>query len=153
MAKKKAKKRASVRNTFTPEVKATALRLISEGHTRKEVAAQIGCSTAALQLWKVEAKSGKIKVAAKDEATEPAAKPVKKAKKMRRRRRRGLAKTTVATAPAVKPSIAFDKFVQDYWSEYPAATDIMRLSPDIMPKAVQYVNDVLKYAYDHLCGE
>ena len=42
----------------------------------------------------------------------------------------------------------FDEFVQDYWSECAEAADVLRLPPDIAPKAVQYVNNVLRYAYD-----
>ena len=147
MAKKKA-----VKKSFTPEAKAEALRLISEGHTRKEVAAQIGCSTAAIQLWKVEAKSGKIKAAAKSaESVKPAAKSVKKAKKTKRRRK-GVRKTTVATTPAAKPLITFDEFVQGYWSGCKGAMDIMRLPPDVTPKAIQYIHEVLRYAYNRFSG-
>ena len=148
------KRKASGRKSFTGEAKAEALRLLREGYTRKDVAAQIGCSTAALQLWKVEAKAGKIKVATNAVgATESAVKPAKKIKKTKKRRRKNMAKTTVVRAPATKSLITFDEFVQEYWSECPAATDIMRLSPDLMPTAVRYVNNVLRYAYDQFNGE
>ena len=153
-----AKKKSSVRNSFTSEVKAEALRLIhEEGYTAKQAAEYAGCSLAAIQQWKAAAKSGKIKVAVKEtvtevEVAEPIAKPVKKAKKTKRRRRKGATKTTVATVPAGKPTITFDEFVQGYWSKHKGAMDIVRLPVDIMPKAVQHVNDVLRYAYEQFCG-
>jgi hypothetical protein len=61
-----------------------------------------------------------------------------------------VAALTVTAAPVGKPTITFDEFVQDYWKEYKGASDVLRLPPDIMPKAVQYVNDVLRYAYGRL---
>jgi len=154
MAKKKAN-----RYGFTPEIKAETLRLIrDENYTAKQAAQYAGCSINAINDWKAAAKVGKIKVAAKGtsngaETAEPAVKTVKKAKKTKRRKRNGITRTTVATAPAEKPSITFDEFVQGYWSECDGANDVLRLPADIMPKAVQYVNDVLRYAYDKFCGE
>jgi hypothetical protein len=155
-----AKKKNANRYGFTPEIKAETLRLIrDESYTAKQAADFAGCSLNAIQNWKAAANAGKIKVAVKGtsngaESAEPAVKPVKKAKKTKRGRRKGVKKTTVATiAPTVKPIITFDEFVQGYWSEYPEAMDIMRLPPDITPKAVQYVNDVLRYAYDRFSGQ
>ena len=154
MAKKKAN-----RYGFTPEIKAETLRLIrDENYTAKQAAAFAGCSLNAIQNWKADAKAGKIKVAVKGtsngaETAEPTVKAVKKAKKTKRRKRNGITKTTVATAPAEKPSITFDEFVQGYWSECDGANDVLRLPADIMPKAVQYVNDVLRYAYDQFSDE
>jgi len=37
--------------------------------------------------------------------------------------------------------------------KYPKASEVLKLPPDMMPEAVKYVNNVLKYAYDNLCGE
>jgi len=150
-----AKKTASDRYGFTPEIKAEALRLIrDENYTAKQAAEYAGCSLAAIQQWKAAAKKGKIKVAVNGAGTaEPVVKSVKKSKKTRRRRRKGTTKTTIATAPVAKSIITFDEFVQDYWSECKGAMDIMRLPSDMMPKAVQYVNDVLRYAYDRFCEE
>lgn len=153
-----AKKKASSRYGFTPEIKAEALRLIlKDGYTAKQAAEYAGCSLAAIQQWKAAAKSGKTKAAAKKTTTEAdtaetAVKSVRKVKKTKRRRK-GVAKTAVATAPAVKPSITFDEFVQNYWSEYEGASDVLRLPADIMPKAVQYVNDVLRYAHEQFYGK
>ena len=155
-----AKKKNANRYGFTPEIKAEALRLIrDERYTAKQAAEYAGCSLNAIQNWKAEANAGKIKVVAKGtsnegDTAEPTVKAVKKAKKTKRGRRKGVKKTTVATtAPAVKPIITFDKFVQGFWSEYPEAMDIMRLPPDITPKAVQYINDVLRYAYNRFSGQ
>ena len=151
-----AKKKAPVKKSFSPEIKAEALRLIrEEGYTAKQAAEYAGCSVQAIQQWKAAAKSGKMKAAAKEttngtKTAEPAVKSAKKAKKGKRRRK-GIKKTTVVTAPAEKPLITFDEFVQDYWNECEGASDVLCLPPDIMPKAVQYVNDVLQYAYDRFC--
>jgi hypothetical protein len=131
------------------------LRLIrEEGYTAKQAAEYAGCSPAAIQQWKAAAKAGKIQVTANGAGTaEPAAvKSGKKAKKSRRRRK-GTTKTTVAVVSAVKPVITFDEFVHGYWSEYPKAMDVMRLPADIMPKAVEYVNNVLRYAYNRCCNQ
>jgi len=149
-----AKKKASSRYGFTPEIKAEALRLIrEEKYTAKEAAEYAGCSLAAIQQWKVAAKAGKIKVATNGaESAEPAVKSVKKTRKTRRRRK-GTTVSTATTAPAVKPMITFNEFVQDYWSEYPSAMDVMRLPVNITPKAVEYVNNVLRYAYNQFSGE
>jgi hypothetical protein len=145
-----AKKKAS-RYGFTPEINAETLRLIrEEGYTQKQAAEFAGCSINAINDWKKAA--GKIKVAVNGAGTaEPAAKSVKKSKK--RRRRKGTAKAAVGTMPSGKATITFDEFVQKYWSEYKGASDVLRLPPDMMPKAVQYVNNVLRYAYDRLGGE
>jgi len=154
MAKKKAN-----RYGFTPEIKAEALRLIrDENYTAKQAAEHVGCSESAIQLWKADAKAGKIKVAANGtsngaETAEPAVKPAKIAKKTKRGRRKGVKKTTIAIAPAEKPIITFDEFVQDFWRDHPEAMNIMCLPPDITPKAVQYVNDVLRYAYNRFIGK
>ena len=149
-----AKKKASNRYGFTPETKAEALRLIrEEKYTAKQAAEYAGCSLAAIQQWKAAAKSGKIKVAVNGAgAAEPAVKSVKKARKTKRRRK-GTTKKTVAVASAVKPVITFDEFVQSYWSKCDGASDILRLPADIMPKAVQYVNGVLRYAYNRFNGQ
>ena len=149
-----AKKKASDRYGFTPEIKAEALRLIrDEKYTAKEAAEYAGCSLAAIQQWKAAAKAGKIKVAANGaETAEPVVKSVKKAKKTKRRRRKATTVSTVAITTVAKPMITFDEFVQGYWSEYPEAMDVMRLPVDIMPKAVEYVNNVLRYAYNRFSG-
>lgn len=159
MAKKKmGKKKASGRNGFTPETKAEALRLIrDEGYTLMQAAEYAGCSVAAITLWKREVKSGKIKVAARETSkeamvAEPTVMSAKKTRKTRRRRK-AIAKTTVATTSTVKPAITFEKFVQNYWSESKGASDVLRLPADIMPKAIQYVNDVLRYAYNRFNGK
>ena len=151
-----AKKKAS-RYGFTPEIKEETLRLIREdGYTAKQAAEYAGCSINAIQQWKAAAKSGKKTVAAKEtgngaDVVELAVKSVKKAKKSKRRRK-GTKKTTVVATPAEQPSISFDEFVRGYWNECEGAGDVLRLPPDIMPQAVQYVNNVLRYAYDQFCG-
>ena len=124
-----------------------------EKYTAKQAAEYAGCSLAAIQQWKAAAKAGKIKIAANGAKTaEPVVKSVKKSKKSKKRRK-GTTKTTVVTAPVEKPIITFDEFVQDYWSECEGAADILRLPPDITPKAIEYVYNVLRYAYDRCCGE
>jgi transposase-like protein len=147
-----AKKKKTSRYGFTPEIKAETLRLIrEEGYTQKQAAEFAGCSINAINDWKKAA--GKTKVAANGADTvEPAVKSVKKGKKTKRRRK-GTTKAAVVATPVGKLSTTFDKFAQNYWSEHKGAMDIMRLPPDMMPKAVQYVNDVLQYAYGRLGGE
>jgi len=123
----------SGRKTYSPETKAEAIRLLfEEGYTIDQTAAQIGCSINSIQKWKAAAKAGR---------------KIKKVR--RRRRRRGVA------APAVtgQPPFTFEEFVQNYWSEHTDAADVLRLPPDLAPKAVQYVNNVLRYAYEQLCGQ
>jgi transposase len=120
--------------SFTAEERADALQLLKGGHTLKEVAQQTGCSVASLQSWKKVAgvkKNGKKKKA--------------QSKKK---------------SPAVEASaeykccncVPFEDFVHDYWTKHSKAGEVLKLPPDMMPEAVRYVNNVLKYAYDHLCG-
>jgi len=154
-----AKKKAPNRYGFTPEIKTEALRLIrDESYTAKQAAEYAGCSVNAIHNWKAESKAGKIKVAAMGtsngtETAETAGKSAKKTKKTKRRKRKGVTMTTVAKTATEKSSISFDEFVHGYWSEYKGASDILRLPADIMPKAVQYVNDVLRYAYNRFNGQ
>ena len=136
------KRKVSGRKSFSAETKAEALRLIrEENYTARQVATQIGCSIQAIQQWKAAAKK----------LAEPSVKPIKKTKRIKQRRGKGVAKTTGGIAPTVKPSISFDEFAQRYWSECAGASDILRLPPDITPTAIQYVNSVLRYAYDRFC--
>jgi len=138
------KKTTFVRKSYSPETKAEALRLIlEEGYTAKQVADQMGCSVNSVQNWK---------------ATEPTAKSAKKGKKSRKakkakRQQKDVAVTTAGAVSAKKPLVSFDEFVQGYWSECAGAMDIMRLSPDITPQAVEHINNVLRYAYNRLGGE
>jgi len=133
------KKATFARKSYSPEAKAEALRLIlEEGYTVKQVADRMGCSINSIQNWK---------------AAEPAVKSAKKGKKAKKKRRQKSVTATIAgAAPARKPLVSFDEFVQGYWSECAGAMDIMRLSPDITPQAVEHINNVLRYAYNRLGG-
>jgi len=128
--------------SFTADEKAEALQLLKDGHSRKEVADQMGCSIASLQLWKRSAggkKKGKKKKTAKSTK-----------------------KGAVASASACQCGcgceccccVSFEEFAHGYWSKAPHAGEVLKLPPDMMPEAVKYINNVLKYAHDHLgCGK
>jgi len=123
--------------SFSPEARAEALQLLKDGHSQKEIADQVGCSIASLQSWKRQArgkKSGKKKKA----------KSSKKAA--------AVAAEAECTCECCH-CVPFENFVHDYWTQYPKAGEVLKLPPDMMPEAVKYVNNVLKYAYDHLCGK
>jgi len=123
--------------SFTADEKAEALRLLKDGHTRKEVADQMGCSVASLQLWK-RATGGKKKGKKKKTA-----KSVKKA-----------AKVAGECNCECCCCVSFEEFAHGYWSKAPHAGEVLKLPPDMMPEAVKYINNVLKYAHDHLgCGK
>jgi len=140
------KEMASGRKTFSPETKAEALRLINEeGYTLQQAADQIGCNVNSIQNWRAVAQSGKSKSAKKT-------KSAKRIKKLRRRRK-GVAASAVGTAATGEPPITFEEFVQGYWSQHKDAVEVLQLPPDIAPKAVQYVNKVLRYAYDQFTGQ
>ena len=160
-----APKKKVARNSFSPETKAEALRLIFEdGYTAKQAAEYPGCSTFAIQQWKVAAKkNGKAKAITKvvkdAETAEPTVKKVKKKGKKTKKaskKSKTTAKKTVAV-PSVDVAhlspISFDEFVHGYWNECADAMDVMLLPPDLMPKAIQYVNNVLRYAYDQCYGQ
>ena len=123
--------------SFSQEEKAKALQLLKDGHSRKEVADQMGCSVASLQLWKKSAggkKNGKKKKTAK--STKKAAE---------------VAEECTCECCCCVP---FEDFVHDYWTKCPKAGEVLKLPPDMMPEAVKYINNVLKYAHDHLgCGK
>ena len=128
--------------SFSQEEKEKALQLLKDGYTQKEVADQMGCSVASLQLWK-KATGGKKKGKKK--------KATKSAKK-----------ATAASASECQCGcdceccccVPFEEFVHGYWTKYPKAGEVLKLPPDMMPEAVKYINNVLKYAHDHLgCGK
>jgi len=160
MATKKASKKASTKKSFTPEEKTEAVRLITQGnYTLKQAAAEMGCSVASLQNWK--------KAADMETTAEPTVKSTKKRGK--KKTKKALKKATkksakkvakapwqtkgvTGTAPVGQPPISFDEFAQGYW-RLPEASGILSLPSDIIPEAVQYVNNVLWYAYDRLNGQ
>ena len=116
------------KKTFSPETKAEALRLIfEEGYTLQQAADHIGCNVNSIQKWKATSKKARKKA-------------VKRSKKKVSR------SITVATG-------TFDEFVQNYWRDHADAAEVLQLPPDLAPKAVQYVNNVLRYAYDQLGGQ
>jgi transposase len=122
--------------SFSPETRAEALRLLKEGLPQKEIAERIGCSIPSLQSWKKQA-GGKKKKKAKLSKKNAAA-----------------VKTTDAECTCECCNcVPFEDFVRDYWTKNPNAGEVLKLPPDMMPEAVKYVNDVLKYAYDNLCGK
>ena len=121
--------------SFSAEEKADALQLLKDGHTQKEVADQMGCSVASLQLWK-RAAGGK-----------------KKGKKKKAKSKKKAAGTAVECTCECCCCVPFEDFVHDYWTKYPKASEVLKLPPDIMPGAVEYINNVLKYAYNNLCGK
>ena len=141
------KRKASAKKTFSPEEKAEAVRLLTdENYTLKRAASAVGCSVASLQNWKKAIEGGTT-----TEPTAPSVKRVKKTrktKKSKRRQRKGMTVSAVGTAPTGKSAITFDEFAQGYWSECAGAADILSLPPGITPQAIQYVNNVLRYAYD-----
>jgi len=120
MAKKKRKKKG-----FGTEQKTEAMRLIQEGHTQKQVAAQVGCSVASLQSWK------------KQFATE---KPSPRGAKYEEPK-----DEVVKSQPSQVP---FDKFVRKYWEG--RAVDVLLMESTVSSEIVKRVNEALRYAYDSL---
>jgi len=123
--------------SFTAEEKAEALQLLKDGHTLKGVAQQIGCSVASLQSWK-KTTGGK-----------------KNGKKKKAKSTKEVAAIEVAEECNCEccSCVPFGEFVRGYWSETPHAAKVLSLPPDMMPEAVKYINNVLKYAHENLCGK
>ena len=123
--------------SFSADERAEALQLLKDGHTLKDVAQQIGCSVASLQSWKKQA-GGK-----------------KNGKKKKAKSKKKVAAVEVAEECNCEccNCVPFEDFVHDYWAEAPNAGEVLKLPPDMMPEAVKYINNVLKYAYDNLCGK
>jgi len=121
--------------SFSAEEKATALQLLKDGIPQKDIAAQIGCSIASLQSWKQQAK-GK-----------------KSGKKKKAKSSKKVAAVDAECTCECCNGIPFEDFVQGYWAKSPKAGEVMKLPPDMMPEAVKYVNNVLKYAYENLAGK
>jgi len=123
--------------SFSPEARADALQLLKDGLPQKEIAERIGCSIPSLQSWRKQAggkKSGR--------------------KKKAKSSKKSVAVEAMAECSCENCScIPFEDFVHAYWTECPKAGEVLKLPPDMMPDAVKYVNNVLKYAYDHLCGK
>ena len=123
--------------SFSTEARAEALQLLKDGYPQKEVAEQIGCSIASLQSWKKAAggkKNGKKKKA-------------KSTKKV------AAIEATTECNCEHRCCVSFEDFVHDYWTKCPKAGEVLKLPPDMMPEAVKYINNVLKYAYNNLCGK
>ena len=124
------------------------MRLIAEGAlTQKQIATKIGCSVNAIQQWKAKFKKSD---GATPSAPKKAAKRAKGKKRGKKASRR-IVRSHVALTMGM-PQISFDEFVRNYWNNNPSAADVLLLPPEITPKAVQYVNDVLRYAYEQLLG-
>ena len=160
-----APKKKVTKKSFTPEIRAEAMRLVFEdGYTAKQAAEFAGCSTFTIQQWKAAAKkngNGKAKSAKKTvedtESAEPTVKAVKKTKKASKKSKKVAKKAAKAVSADVAPccasAVSFDEFVQGYWSECKGATAVLQLSPDLAPQAVEYVNNVLRYAYGKFNGK
>ena len=121
--------------SFSPEARAEALQLLQDGSSQQEVADQIGCSIASLQAWKRLAKGKKSG----------------KKKKTKSSKRVAAVETETECTSECCHCVPFEDFVHAYWTKYPKAGEVLKLPPDMMPEAVKYVNNVLKYAYDNLC--
>ena len=138
----------ATRKGFSAKTKEKAMRLIAEGTlTQKQVAAKIGCSINAIQQWKAKFNESDGSTPSAPKRAAKRAKGKKRGKKAARRTLRGKVAMTVVT-----PRTSFDEFVRDYWNNNASAADVLLLPPEIAPKAVQYVNDVLRYAYEQLHG-
>jgi len=122
--------------SFSPEARAEALQLLKDSISQKEVAEQVGCSIASLQSWKKQT-GGK-----------------KRGKKKKAKSSKKVAAVEAAAGCTCEccNCVSFDEFARGYWAEAPHAGEVLTLPPDMMPEAVKYINDVLKYAYDNLCG-
>ena len=123
--------------SFSPEERANALQLLKDGTPQKEIAEQIGCSIASLQSWKQQAKGKKNG----------------KKKKAKSSKKAVAVKADVESTCECCNCVPFDDFVHGYWAKSSKAGDVMKLPPDMMPEAVKYVNNVLKYAYETLGGK
>ena len=123
--------------SFSTETRAEALQLLKDGHKLNDVAQQIGCSVASLQSWK-KAAGGK-----------------KNGKKKKAKSTKKVAAVEVAEECNCECCccVPFEDFVHDYWTKCPKASEVLKLPPDMMPEAVKYINNVLKYAYNNLCGK
>jgi len=121
--------------SFSPEERAKALQLLKAGHPQKEIADQIGCSVASLQSWK-KATKGK-----------------RSGKKKKSKSSKKIAAADAECTCERCNGVPFEDFVQTYWTKSPNANEVLKLPPDMMPEAVKYVNNVLKYAYDQLCAK
>jgi len=131
-----AQKKMAVKS-FSTEARAEALQLLKDGLPQKDVAEQIGCSIASLQSWKQQARGKKNGKKKKTKSTK---------------------KVAAVEADAERNCgccncVPFEDFVHDYWTKCPKAGEVLKLPPDMMPEAIKYVNNVLKYAYGNLCGK
>jgi transposase-like protein len=125
-----AKKKAS-RKEFTPEQREAAVQMLYDGSSYKEVAAEVGCSIASLQVWRkqhVEGRKTKRKETAPANHT-PVADPTPQ-------------------PPAPTHKVSFEKFVRKYWEK--RAVDVVLMPPEKSAEVVKLINDTLQYAYDNL---
>ena len=115
---------------FSPKERKEALRLIfEENFTLQQAADKIGCSLNSIKAWKMKYPRPKPS----GPKTTTKRQPPKETR----------------TADVKKSRIAFDDFVRNYWNEGTRAVDVLLLPPEIGPDVVRYVNEALRYAYDH----
>ena len=114
------------KKNYPPKVRKEAIRLMfEENQTPGQVAKQLGCSVECARQWKV-----------RHSQSTPLLKPVP-------------TKSSKRTIPATKVPVDFDEFARQYWQEGTRAVDVLLLPPEIGPDIVRYVNEALRYAYDH----
>jgi len=122
---KKAAKKAT-RNSFSPEDKSSALKMLAEGSTLKQTAEHFGCSVAALQQWKAKFKPSKA--------------GKKAAKKTTRKPR---------LMPNAIHQEGWKRFIREYFEHDNKVAEILASPPvegfDLLSK----VNDALSFAYDY----
>jgi transcriptional regulator with XRE-family HTH domain len=131
-------KKAQTRKRFTLDQKQDAIIKLKKGWTLAQVAEEIGCSVAALQLWKKEFKDGNLTLDGygAEETEEQEEEDYTPA-------------PTRTHKPQPTASTASRKdFVKSYWSKVPASA-IMEM-PSSTDDVIELIDNALKYAYDEL---
>ena len=127
---------------FTDEQKKEAIRLHILGKPAKDIVETVGCSLATFQIWKKKYKDEEPPFIKGWNADDEEDDEEEQSTPVHRHR-------SIPPAPSSrKPKVSFNEFTSRYW-QTKSVSDMMDV-PKTIDETVQFVNNVLEYAYDRL---
>ena len=139
------------RKGFSSSERREAVRLLHGGMTFKAVSSRMGCSVAALQIWKRRSESdGDSEWSSLDDGDVEMSDAAVLEGGISSE---GVVDIEVPEDSVVesKPRIPFDKFVRKFWRD--RAVDVILMEPSVGSSLVSHVNDALRYGYDSFEGD
>jgi hypothetical protein len=135
-------KKVKTRNRFTVDQKQKAIINLKKGWKLNEVADEIGCSIAALQLWKKEFKGGKFTLDGYG------AEQVEEREEVEEEEDYTPAPTRTHKPQPTASTTSRKDFIKQYWGTLPASA-IMDM-PESTDDVIELIDNALTYAYNQL---